>query len=198
MAMIDPFGPLKYKQDFKSLGIDGDKFYFIAFFNGDKLDTRPIKLTSVFGVHSSNVGSVYLRTEAEFEYHFETEKTIVKKIVDPSFWLRLFGFGTKLTSQKITEKWKINFKEEWDTIDYYLVAETPDLAKLKLIMAAQKTPYPSDEKLEVINKEMEYYQEYQPDLLLKAMAFEISGQYGDITDYGDKFLNIEGDLRNGI
>lgn len=89
MLMIDPFS-LKYRKDFVDVGIDPNKFYFVAFFNGDNLDTRPIKLTSVFDVHSSKTGSIYLRTEAAFEYHFETEKKTYKedsrpKVLDKYF-----------------------------------------------------------------------------------------------------------------
>lgn len=196
MSMIDPFAPLRYRQDFNKLGLDYNKFYYIAFFKGFELDTRPIKIKDVFVVHSSSAGSKYLRTEAYTEYHFETEKTVMKKIIDPRWWVRLFS-KPSLIEEKITDKWKINFDEEWNTIDLDLIADTPELAKLKLIMIAQQTPYPSEHKITIINKEMEYYQEYHPDLVLKAMGFSFDTQYGDITDYGKMFLNIKGDLRNG-
>jgi hypothetical protein len=197
MAMIDLDAPLMTKQNLQQLGIDRDKYYYIAFFNGDRLDTRPIKITDIYSVNSSSAGSRYLRTEAQFDYHFETEKTITKKIIDPRFWVRLFK-KPAIVDEKITEKWKISFTKEWDSIDFYLIGETPDKAKLRLIMAALKTPYPSPEKSKVIDKEMNYYQEHHPDLVMKAMDFRIDTQYGDITDYGDKFLSIEGDLRNGV
>ena len=196
MSMFEPLSPIRYKKDLLDLGIEKNKFYYISFFKGDDLDTRPIKITNVYDIYSCSPESKYLRTEAYFEYHFETEKTVIKKIVDKKFWFNIFGFNNKLVSKTITESWFIDFKEDWDSIDYYLVGDTPNLAKLRLIMAALKTPQPKEEKLEIINKAMDYYQEHHPDLVMKAMGFEIGEQFGDIADYSDKFLKIVGDLRN--
>lgn len=198
MAYIDPFEPLKRVQDFKDYDVDRDKYYYIAFFNNGKLDTRPLKITKIYTVNSSSADSKYLRTEAEWEYHFETEKSVPKKVFDTRWWAKMLNINTHIVEQKVTEKWKIEYDKEWDTIDFYLIGETPHNAKLRLIMAALKTPYPKGEKSEIINKEMEYYQENHPDLVMKAMDFRIDEQYGDITDYSDKFLKIDGDLRNGI
>ncbi len=188
--------PLYTRQDLDKLEIDIHKFYYIAFFNNGQLDTRPIKISAVFSVNSTTAGSRYLRTEAQWEYHFETEKSISKKLIDPIFWKKMFkDYG--LIRKPITDKWKIDFKEDWDTIDFQLVGKTTDEAKLRLIMVGLNTP-PSDDdsKLEIIHNELEYYNETNPDLVLKAMDYKLDTQQGNITDYSEHFLTIKDDIRN--
>ena len=196
MSLSDMERPLYNRIPFSELGLDENKFYYVSFFNNGKLDTRPIKIKGVFSVHSTSAGSAYLRTEARWSYHFETEKEISKKLIDPKFWKRIFNdYG--LVRKPITESWKIDFDEDWDSLDYYLIGENPDEAKLRLIMAGLDTPYSDDNgNLEIIKRELDYYNETQPDLVLKAMDFKIDKQYGNITDYSKHFLSIKDDIRN--
>lgn len=195
MAMFDFDRPLYTRQDLKNFDIDSNKFYYISFFNKGKLDTRPIKIKAIFTVHSNSAGSRYLRTEAEWTYHFETEKTIFKKIIDPSFLGRLFK-KPQIIRKPITEKWKIDFTKDWDTLDFYLIGKTPDEAKLRLIMAVLNTPHTDNRRMEIIQKELETFNETNPDLVLKAMDYHMDTQYGNITDYSKHFLSIEDDIRN--
>lgn len=196
MSMFDFDRPLYTRQLFDDMGIDKDRYYHIAFFNKGKLDTRPIKITGIFTVRSTSAGSRYIRTDATWEYHFETEKPAAKKLIDPVFWDRLFNkYG--IVEKKITDKWKIEYKEDWDMLDFYLIGKTEDEAKLKLIMAGLNTPHnDKNGRMEIIHKEYEIMTETDPELIIKAMDWKMDEQRGNITDYSDEFLNIAGDIRN--
>jgi len=196
MAMFDFDRPLYTRQDMNKLGIDKDKFYYVSFFNAGKLDTRPIKISAVFTVSSNQAGSAYLRTEAQWVYHFETEKSISKRLIDPNFWGRMFD-KYKIIRKPITEKWKIEFTEDWDTLNYYLIGETPDEAKLRLIMTGLNTHHPdNNDRIKILQKEFENFNETNPDLVIKAMDYRLDNQYGNIPDYSKHFLTIKDDIRN--
>jgi len=194
--MIDLDAPLKNRVLLEDANIDKNKFYYVAFVYKNKIETRPIKITDIFRIYSSN-GSGYLRTEAYFEYHFETEKTKLKKVFDARFWRKLFG-KYELVPTKITERWKIDFDKEWDSLNFELIGESSDIAKLKLIMSALKSPYPDKNELFVIEQELDYFKEYHPELVMKAMDWEMPSQFGGILNCSDRFINIKGDLRNGV
>jgi len=195
--MLFDFGrPLYTKQDCKKYDIDKTKFYYIAFFNNGLLDTRPIKIDNIFSVNSTQAGSKYIRTDVTWSYHFETEKIIYKKVLDKRFWKKLLR-RYNLVEVPITDKWKIDYDEDWDMLDFYLIGKTPDEAKLRLIMAGLKTPHPDNNgRLEIVKKELEIFKETHPDLVMKAMDYRIDTQYGNITNYSKFFLNIKDDIRN--
>ena len=196
MAMGDPYSPIKTKVELSEMGINPDQDYYVSFFNGQKLDTRPIKITSIYKVYSQTYGTKYMRTEVNWEYHFETEKKITKKILDPSFWKRLFT-KPKIVNEKITEKWKISYNRDWERIGFYLIGKDPHEAKLRLIMTMLETPFQPNDKMRIIEKEFDFYKTHHPDLILKAMNYEIEYLYLEPEDHSSRFLNIEGDLRNG-
>jgi hypothetical protein len=64
-------------------------------------------------------------------------------------------------------------------------------------MAGLKTPYPYDNgRLEIVEKELGYYKDTNPDLVLKAMDYRIDEQYGNITNYAKYFHRFKDDIRN--
>lgn len=192
MSMIDLYAPSMIKCELSEFGIDEKKFYYVAFINNGEINVRPIKISNIYKVYSSE--GRYLQTEITFIYYFETKKQFLKKIIDLKFWKNILFKH----NENITEKWKITY-EKHNTINYEFIAETEDMAKLKLIMIGFKTPYISkEEKKDIISMELEYYNEYKPELVLKAMNFKIPTQYGDLQSYAYNFIDIKGDIRNGI
>ena len=191
MAMFDYDGTAHTRLLPDDLGIDIQKIYHIAFFSNGKLDTRPIKLDNIYKVRTQEP-----KTMVTWTYFFEVEKSAVEKLTDKRLWKRLVGIDDEVVHKNITQGYEIKFREDWEMIDFELIAETPSLAKLKLCMIGNITKEASKEKLDALEVEMEYFREVEPDLLIRAMDWSFSPQDGDITDYADKFLNIEDDIRN--
>lgn len=191
MPMYDFDKPLYRRKDPSDLSIDIHKIYHIAFFNGAKLDTRPIKITAIFTVGEKNI-----RTEVNWEYYFEVEKTVSEKLLDKRLWKRLIGIDNEVIQKTITQGYSIRSQDDEDMFDFDLIGETPEIAKMKLCMIANITPHPTSVKVEVINNAIEEFKDTAPDLMIKAMDWKFSDQFGDITNYGKHFLHLKDDIRN--
>lgn len=191
MAMFDFDRPLYRRQNAIDLGIDIHKIYHIAFFNGKILDTRPLKIIDIY-----TVGEKVLRTEFSWDYYFEVEKTVAQKLVDKRLWKRFLGIGSEIIHTTITEKYKISGMDDMDMLDFDLIGETPEIAKMKLCMIVNITPHPSSDKVDIINNTMDVFRETSPDLMIKAMDWKFSEQFGDITNCSRHFLSLKYDIRN--
>jgi len=77
--------------------LDMTKIYHIVFFNGDRLDTRPIKLRRLFKKQESEEVVAY------WTYFFESKKTFVGKLTDKRLWNKVFSQKAPMVNQKITE-----------------------------------------------------------------------------------------------
>ncbi len=191
MAMFDFDKPLYTRLIPKEIGIDITKMYYVAFFNGNKLDTRPIKIIDIF-----KVGEKLVRQEVNWEYYFEVEKSITEKLLDKRLWKRLLGIGNEIIHKTITESYKIKSQDDLDMINMDYIGASADIAKLKVCMLANVMPHPSADKIKIINDTIDIYRAIAPDLLIKAMDWSFSEQVGDITNYGNHFLTLADDTRN--
>lgn len=174
----------------KDIDIDITKIYHIAFFNGDRLDTRPIKLTRLFKMRNSD------EVVAHWTYFFESEKTFLGKLTDKRLWNKVFSRKEPIIKKRITEGFKVDFNEDIDMLKLELVGINSNNSKLKLCMYGSAAKEASNDKLQIINNELDYFREEEPDLLLKAMDWFFPAFDGDIIDYSDKFINIKDDIRN--
>lgn len=191
MAMFDFDRPSYIRQNPKDHDVYIDKIYHVAFFNGDKLDTRPIKIIDMF-----LVGDNIVRLEVNWEYYFEVEKTATTKLADKRLWKRFLGISNEIIETKITEGYMVKSVDDNDMFNFDLIGATPEIAMIKPRMVAKKTPYPTQEKIDIINNAIEEFQETSPDLLIKAMDWKLSDHFGDITNYASRFLVLEDDIRN--
>jgi len=181
--------PLYTRQDLTEYNIDRNKFYYIGFKSGNQIKSRPIKILDIYTVRSTSTGSKYLRTDVKWKYIFEVESKFNRKIRKLDFWKKIFG-SKKILDKPITEKYEIIFQEDYDMINFYLLAETPEEAEVKCLLQLER-----NNKLYNISKKIVMeYKELYPNIFLKVLDQKYDKLCNDTNYYS--FFNILDDTRN--
>jgi len=187
--MFDFERPLYTRQDLNKYNIDRNKFYYIGFKSGNQIKSRPIKILDIYVVRSNSTGSKYLRTDIKWKYIFEVESGFGRKIRKLNFWKSIFR-PQKILDEPITEKYEIIFQEDYDMINFYLIAETPEEAEIKCLLQLER-----NNKLYNISKKIVMaYKELYPNIFLKVLDQTYDKLCNDTNYY--RFFNIVDDTRN--